>query len=123
MRGASERDIELWELDDDDLAAVDAQLTPEVRTVLSVRGSLAARSAHGGTAPARVAEQLAALADAAPTRRAAWAAGEPLTGCCRADVLARPVARGRPATCSGAVVPRLRRRGRRAAHRGRGVRR
>jgi argininosuccinate lyase len=46
-----------------------------VRSVLSVRGALLARSTHGGTAPARVAEQLAALADAAHAH-AAWATGD-----------------------------------------------
>ena len=35
-----------------------AHLTPEVRAVLSVEGSLASRDAVGGTAPTRVAEQL-----------------------------------------------------------------
>jgi len=50
--------IELWELTDDELGAISEHLTPDVRSVLSVEGSLASRSAHGGTAPARVAEQL-----------------------------------------------------------------
>ena len=50
--------IELWELTDDELAAISPHLTPAVRSVLSVEGSLASRSAHGGTAPVRVAEQL-----------------------------------------------------------------
>ncbi|GIG23091.1 argininosuccinate lyase [Cellulomonas chitinilytica] len=50
--------IELWELTDDELAAISEHLTPDVRSVLTVAGSLASRSAHGGTAPARVAEQL-----------------------------------------------------------------
>ena len=75
VRYCDERDLELWEVDDGGLASVDARLTPEVRSVLSVRGSLTARSTHGGTAPARVAEQLAALADAAHAH-AAWATGE-----------------------------------------------
>ena len=57
------------------LASVDPRLTPDVRSVLSVRGALLARSTHGGTAPARVAEQLAALADAAHAH-AAWATGD-----------------------------------------------
>ena len=52
---------ELTDLDDAELAAVDPQLTPEVRAVLDVPGALRARSAPGGTAPARVADQLAAL--------------------------------------------------------------
>lgn len=50
--------VELWQLTDDELAAIHPALTPEVRSVLSVEGSVASRSAHGGTAPVRVAEQL-----------------------------------------------------------------
>ncbi|KQR11205.1 argininosuccinate lyase [Cellulomonas sp. Leaf334] len=50
--------IELWDLTDDELVAISPHLTPEVRTVLTVEGSLASRSAYGGTAPVRVAEQL-----------------------------------------------------------------
>jgi argininosuccinate lyase len=50
--------VELWDLTDDELAAISEHLTPEVRSVLSVEGSVASRSAHGGTAPVRVAEQL-----------------------------------------------------------------
>jgi argininosuccinate lyase len=53
-----EPSVELWELTDDELAAIHPALTPEVRSVLSVEGSVASRSAHGGTAPVRVAEQL-----------------------------------------------------------------
>jgi argininosuccinate lyase len=67
-----ERGIELADVDDDGLASVDPRLTPEVRSVLSVGGALRARSAHGGTAPDRVAEQLADLADLVH-RHAAWA--------------------------------------------------
>ena len=65
---------ELWEVDDEGLRSVDERLTGDVRSVLTVRGSLEARATHGGTAPARVAEQLAALADAA-NEHAAWASG------------------------------------------------
>jgi argininosuccinate lyase len=50
--------IELWDLTDDELAAISPHLTPEVHAVLTVEGSLASRSAYGGTAPVRVAEQL-----------------------------------------------------------------
>jgi argininosuccinate lyase len=74
VRYCDEHGLELWDLDDDALAGVDPRLTPDVRSVLSVRGSLQARSTHGGTAPARVGEQLAALADAAHAH-AAWATG------------------------------------------------
>ncbi|NMR20561.1 argininosuccinate lyase [Cellulomonas fimi] len=58
VRECEERGIELWDLSDEDLAELSPRLTPAVRSVLTVEGSLASRSAHGGTAPARVAEQL-----------------------------------------------------------------
>ena len=45
--------IELWDLTDDELAAISPHLTPEVRTVLTVEGSLASRSASA--APRRCA--------------------------------------------------------------------
>ncbi len=57
VRACEERDIELWELSDDDLHRISEHLTPEVRTVLSVAGSVSSRDAVGGTAPVRVAEQ------------------------------------------------------------------
>ncbi|MFM9133893.1 MAG: argininosuccinate lyase [bacterium] len=72
VRVAEERGVELWDLDDDDLAAVSPSLTPEVRDVLSVEGSVASRAAFGGTAPERVREQLAA-ATAMVEADAAWA--------------------------------------------------
>ncbi|HWA66143.1 MAG TPA: argininosuccinate lyase [Mycobacteriales bacterium] len=53
--------VDLPEVSDDALLAVSAHLTPDVREVLSVQGALDARAARGGTAPARVAEQLAEL--------------------------------------------------------------
>ncbi len=74
VRYCDEHDCELWEVDDEGLRSVDERLTGDVRSVLTVRGSLEARATHGGTAPARVAEQLAALADAA-NEHAAWASG------------------------------------------------
>jgi argininosuccinate lyase len=58
VRECEGRGIELWDLSDQDLAAISAQLTPAVRAVLSVRGSLESRDAKGGTAPVRVREQL-----------------------------------------------------------------
>ena len=58
VRVCEERDIELWDLSDEDLTAISEHLTPGVREVLSVEGSLASRDAKGGTAPARVREQL-----------------------------------------------------------------
>jgi argininosuccinate lyase len=72
VRHCEAEGLELWEVDDGALHAVDERLTPDVRTVLTVRGALASRSTHGGTAPSRVAEQLSALADAAHAH-AAWA--------------------------------------------------
>jgi len=58
VRECESRGIELWDLSDDDLLSISAHLTPAVRAVLSVRGSLESRDAKGGTAPARVREQL-----------------------------------------------------------------
>ena len=66
------RGIALDELSDGDLAAISPHLTPEVRTVLSVTGSIASRDAVGGTAPVRVVEQLAAARALADEHRA-WA--------------------------------------------------
>ena len=54
-------DLELDEPTDADYAAIDPRLTGEVRSVLTVAGSIASRTGTGGTAPARVAEQLTAL--------------------------------------------------------------
>ena len=59
VRECEGRGIELWELSDAELAGVSPHLTPGVRDVLSVAGSLASRDARGGTAPVRVREQLA----------------------------------------------------------------
>jgi len=67
-------DCELDEVGDDDLVKISPHLTPEVRSVLSVDGAIAARDRVGGTAPDRVAEQLAALR-ATVQGDAAWAAG------------------------------------------------
>jgi argininosuccinate lyase len=67
-----ERGVDLPDLSDAELAQVDAQLTPDVRAVLSVPGALSARSAVGGTSPDRVAEQLADLT-ALVHEQAAWA--------------------------------------------------
>ncbi|MDY5148402.1 argininosuccinate lyase [Actinotignum sanguinis] len=54
-----ERGIELWDMNDDELRSIDARLTPDVRDVLTVAASVGARRGVGGTAPERVAEQLA----------------------------------------------------------------
>ena len=54
-----ERSIELWDMNDDELRSIDARLTADVRDVLTVAASVGARRGVGGTAPERVAEQLA----------------------------------------------------------------
>jgi len=66
-------DRELWEVSDDELGKISPHLTPEVRAVLSVTGALAARDTPNGTAPRRVAAQLAALREAVAAD-AEWAA-------------------------------------------------
>ena len=55
------RGIELDEPTDAEYAAISSHLTPEVRSVLTVSGSIASRTGVGGTAPVRVTEQLVAL--------------------------------------------------------------
>jgi argininosuccinate lyase len=67
-------DCDLPDVSDEDLAKISPHLTPDVREVLSVTGALASRKAPGGTAPDRVAEQLAALR-AVVDEHAAWAGG------------------------------------------------
>ncbi|MFD3685960.1 argininosuccinate lyase [Nocardiopsis sp. NPDC058631] len=61
VRVCEERGIDLPDLGDDDFAAISGHLTPAVREVLTVHGSLASRSGRGGTAPVRVGEQLERL--------------------------------------------------------------
>ncbi|MFD8704521.1 argininosuccinate lyase [Kitasatospora sp. NPDC059648] len=51
--------IELGDLTDEQFASISEHLTPEVRSVLSVHGAIAARNGRGGTAPSAVAVQLA----------------------------------------------------------------
>jgi len=58
VRAAESRGVGLEDLTDEELAAVDPALTPQVREVLTVEGSVASRNARGGTAGVRVAEQL-----------------------------------------------------------------
>jgi argininosuccinate lyase len=70
VRDCESRGIELWDLTDDDFARISEHLTPEVRSVLSVEGSLASRDAVGGTAPVRVGEQLVAAGERAALARA-----------------------------------------------------
>ncbi|AXI80662.1 argininosuccinate lyase [Peterkaempfera bronchialis] len=59
VKVCEQQSIELADLTDEQFAAISPHLTPEVRTVLTVHGSLASRDGRGGTAPAAVARQLA----------------------------------------------------------------
>jgi argininosuccinate lyase len=76
VRACEARGVDLADLDDDALAAVSVRLTPAVRSVLTVEGSLASRDSVNGTAPRRVAAQAARLADAVADARA-WAVSRP----------------------------------------------
>jgi argininosuccinate lyase len=67
-------DKDLVDLTDEELAEINPALTPAVRDVLTVPGSLASRDAIGGTAPVRVTEQIAALRGTIATDRA-WLDG------------------------------------------------
>lgn len=73
VRECEDREIELWDLTDEDLARISEHLTPGVREVLSVEGSLASRDAKGGTAPDRVRDQIGS-ARAKVDELGAWAA-------------------------------------------------
>ncbi|MCF2527479.1 argininosuccinate lyase [Yinghuangia soli] len=66
------RGLELWDLDDAQLAEISPELTPEVRSVLTVLGSIGSRDGRGGTAPVRVAEQLSDLREDLKVQRT-WA--------------------------------------------------
>jgi argininosuccinate lyase len=69
VRVAESRGVGLEELTDSELAEISPQLTSEVREVLTVTGSVAARNARGGTAPERVADQLAKVRESASDLR------------------------------------------------------
>ena len=64
VRIAESRGVDLVELTDEELASVDARLTPEVRDVLTVQGAVASRATRGGTAKVRVEEQRERVAQA-----------------------------------------------------------
>ena len=72
VRSAEARDVELWDLSNADLAGISSHLTPAVREVLTVSGSLNSRSAFGGTAPIRVSEQLEQLGALIADERQRW---------------------------------------------------
>jgi argininosuccinate lyase len=64
--------IELADLSTDDLADISPKLTDGVQSVLRVHGSINSRSGRGGTAEARVREQLAEMAATAAALRASF---------------------------------------------------
>jgi argininosuccinate lyase len=70
VRRCEELGIGLGELTDEQFAEISGHLTPGVREVLTVEGSVASRNARGGTAPDRVTEQLAELRKALTDHRA-----------------------------------------------------
>jgi argininosuccinate lyase len=76
VRVCESRGIELDALSDADFAAISAHLTPGVREVLTVAGSLTSRNAYGGTAPERVVEQARQLSERVATT-AHWASAGP----------------------------------------------
>ena len=73
VRRCEELGVELDELTDEQLASISPDLKPEVRSVLTVEGSVASRNGRGGTAPERVREQLAELRGVVADHRA-WLA-------------------------------------------------
>jgi argininosuccinate lyase len=72
VRAAEQRGVGLDGLTDAELSGAHPALTPQVRSVLTVAGSIAARDGYGGTAPDRVAEQLRRVRACAEEHRA-WA--------------------------------------------------
>jgi argininosuccinate lyase len=69
VRTAESRGVGLQDLTDDELSEAHPRLTPQVRDVLTVEGSVSARDSRGGTAPTQVAKQLAAVRDTAERLR------------------------------------------------------
>ena len=64
VREAESQNKELADLTDQELATIDPRLTPQVREVMTVEGSVCSRAGRGGTAPERVAEQITELREA-----------------------------------------------------------
>ncbi len=72
VRAAEEAGTDLAGLDDATLAAINPDLTGEVREVLTVRGSIESRNAHGGTASSAVAVQLDGVRRDLASRAQRW---------------------------------------------------
>ena len=71
VRAAEARGVGLEDLTDGELEQISVELSPEVREVLTVAGSVASRSARGGTSPQQVAVQLERLRETAERLRTA----------------------------------------------------
>ncbi len=69
VRFCEDRGLELHEPSDAELASVSVHLTPAVREVLTIEGSVNSRTGAGGTARVRVDEQLARLTEQISTLR------------------------------------------------------
>jgi argininosuccinate lyase len=76
VRLAEGRGVGLDELTDAEFAKVSEHLTPQVREVLTVEGSIASRDGRGGTAPSRVAEQLVRVGERVAAARG-WSSQPP----------------------------------------------
>ncbi|ADG79002.1 Argininosuccinate lyase OS=Tsukamurella paurometabola (strain ATCC 8368 / DSM / CCUG 35730 /CIP 100753 / JCM 10117 / KCTC 9821 / NBRC 16120 / NCIMB 702349/ NCTC 13040) OX=521096 GN=argH PE=3 SV=1 [Tsukamurella paurometabola] len=72
VRAAESRGVGLDGLTDEEFAAIHPALTPQVREVLTVRGSVSSRDARGGTAPSAVEKQLERVTATLPALRT-WA--------------------------------------------------
>lgn len=70
VRLCEREQLELHEVADSVMAGISPMLTPDVRDVLSVAGSIKARTGAGATALPRVLEQITALRKIAPKRNA-----------------------------------------------------
>ena len=70
VQRCEELGVDLDGLTDEQFAAISPHLTPDVRSVLTVQGSVASRRGRGGTAPERVTEQLAELRGVVADHRA-----------------------------------------------------
>ncbi|HYF71502.1 MAG TPA: argininosuccinate lyase, partial [Nocardioides sp.] len=69
VRRCEELGVELADLTDEQFAEISPALTPAVREVLTVDGSVSSRVGRGGTAPVRVREQLAELTELVAAHR------------------------------------------------------
>jgi argininosuccinate lyase len=73
VKRCEELGVGLTEISDAELVAVDHRLTPDIKSCLTPEAAVAARIGYGGTAPARVREQLDRLSAKLDTQRR-WAA-------------------------------------------------